>query len=98
MAEVRPGPPSRPSGGGPRRGPRHSGIYYVTQVTHSISTDHYATDRGWRNAVGLTGAELFIDPWRRSHEDDVVNQTMLPPPRWNVRPTASTEVPRPGDQ
>jgi hypothetical protein len=57
---LRPGLPVAVRGAGRE----HSGIYYVTQVTHSISTDHY-TQRfeGWRNAVGLTGAELFIDPF-----------------------------------
>ena len=47
------------------RGPgrQHSGNYYVTQVTHTISVDGY-TQRfdSWRNAVGLTGAEVFVDP------------------------------------
>jgi len=57
---LRPGLPVAVRGAGRE----HSGIYYVTQVTHSISTDHY-TQRfeAWRNAVGLTGAELFIDPY-----------------------------------
>jgi hypothetical protein len=40
-----------------------SGPYYVTAVTHRITRDSY-TQRfsAWRNAVGLTGAEVFIDP------------------------------------
>jgi hypothetical protein len=44
-------------------GRQYSGNYYVTRVSHSISTDHY-TQRfeAWRNAVGLTGAEQFFDP------------------------------------
>jgi hypothetical protein len=44
-------------------GRQYSGNYYVTRVTHSIATDHYTqTFDAWRNAVGLTGAELFVDP------------------------------------
>ncbi len=44
-------------------GRQYSGNYYVTRVAHSLSTDHY-TQRfeAWRNAVGLTGAEQFVDP------------------------------------
>lgn len=44
-------------------GRQYSGNYYVTRVSHSLSTDHY-TQRfeAWRNAVGLTGAEQFFDP------------------------------------
>ena len=40
-----------------------SGLYYVTQVTHTLSNDRY-TQRfeAWRNAVGLTDAEPFLDP------------------------------------
>jgi hypothetical protein len=56
---LRPGLPVAVRGAGRE----YSGIYYVTRVSHSISTDHY-TQRfeGWRNALGLTGAELFVDP------------------------------------
>ena len=44
-------------------GRQMSGLYYVTHVTHSISQDEYTQSfRAWRNAVGLTGAEVFIDP------------------------------------
>lgn len=44
-------------------GRQMSGLYYVTDVSHRISRDSY-TQRfsAWRNAVGLTGAEVFIDP------------------------------------
>jgi len=44
-------------------GRQMSGLYYVTRVTHRISRDAY-TQRfaAWRNAVGLTGTEVFIDP------------------------------------
>jgi hypothetical protein len=44
-------------------GRQHSGNYYVTKVTHTIQRGSY-TQRfeAWRNAVGLTGAELFFDP------------------------------------
>lgn len=44
-------------------GRQHSGNYYVTKVSHSIARGHY-TQRfeAWRNGVGLTGTELFIDP------------------------------------
>jgi len=44
-------------------GRQMSGLYYVTHVTHRISRDEYTQSfRAWRNAVGLTGAEVFIDP------------------------------------
>jgi hypothetical protein len=44
-------------------GREHSGLYYVTSVTHRISRDDYVQSfSAWRNAVGLTGAEIFIDP------------------------------------
>lgn len=57
---LRPGLPVAVRGAGRQ----YSGIYYVTQVTHSISTDHYTQRfQGWRNALGLTGAELFVDPF-----------------------------------
>jgi hypothetical protein len=56
---LRPGLPVLVRGAGRQ----HSGLYYVSQVTHTISTDRY-TQRfeAWRNAVGLTGAEIFVDP------------------------------------
>jgi hypothetical protein len=44
-------------------GSQHSGNYYVTKVTHTIKRGSYdQAFEAWRNAVGLTGAELFIDP------------------------------------
>lgn len=44
-------------------GRQDSGLYYVTHVTHRIGPDGYEQSfRAWRNAVGLTGAELFVDP------------------------------------
>jgi hypothetical protein len=44
-------------------GRQHSGLYYVTSVTHRISRDDYVQSfSAWRNAVGLTGAEVFTDP------------------------------------
>jgi hypothetical protein len=44
-------------------GRQHSGNYYVTKVTHDIARGHYRQRfEAWRNAVGLTGAELFVDP------------------------------------
>lgn len=44
-------------------GRQMSGLYYVTSVTHRISRDAYTQSfSAWRNAVGLTGAEVFIDP------------------------------------
>ena len=56
---LRPGLPVAVRGAGRE----HSGNYYVTRVTHSVSTDHYTQSFDvWRNAVGLTGAELFVDP------------------------------------
>lgn len=45
-------------------GRENSGLYYVDSVTHRISRDDYVQSfTGWRNAVGLTGAELFFDPF-----------------------------------
>ena len=44
-------------------GRQNSGLYYVQSVTHRISRDDYQQDfTAWRNAVGLTGAEVFVDP------------------------------------
>ncbi len=44
-------------------GRQMSGLYYVTSVTHRVSRDGYTQQfSAWRNAVGLTGAEVFIDP------------------------------------
>lgn len=44
-------------------GRQHSGMYMVDRVTHRISRDDYKQSVGmWRNAVGLTGAEIFVDP------------------------------------
>jgi hypothetical protein len=41
----------------------HSGLYYVQSVTHRITRDRYTQSfSAWRNAVGLTGAEVFFDP------------------------------------
>jgi hypothetical protein len=56
---LRPGLPVTIRGAGRQ----HSGNYYVTKVTHTIERGRY-TQRfeAWRNSVGLTGAELFIDP------------------------------------
>lgn len=44
-------------------GRQNSGLYYVTSVNHKISRDDYTQSfTAYRNAVGLTGAEVFIDP------------------------------------
>lgn len=44
-------------------GRQMSGLYYVTRVTHHINRDGYTQNfSAWRNAVGLTGAEVFVDP------------------------------------
>ena len=44
-------------------GRQHSGLYQVESVTHRISRDEYRQSVSlWRNAVGLTGAEVFVDP------------------------------------
>jgi hypothetical protein len=44
-------------------GRQHSGLYYVKSVTHRITRDNYTQSfSAWRNAVGLTGLELFFDP------------------------------------
>jgi hypothetical protein len=55
---LRPGLPVAVRGAGLE----HSGYYYVTQVKHTLSNDKYTQHfDAWRNAVRLTGAELFID-------------------------------------
>jgi hypothetical protein len=44
-------------------GRRDSGLYQVQRVTHRISRDGYEQSfSATRNAVGLTGAEVFVDP------------------------------------
>jgi hypothetical protein len=44
-------------------GRQMSGLYYLSRVSHTITRDAYSQRfSGWRNAVGLTGAEVFIDP------------------------------------
>ncbi|HWL93698.1 MAG TPA: hypothetical protein VNT79_09185 [Phycisphaerae bacterium] len=44
-------------------GRRDSGVYQVERVTHRISRDNYTQNfTATRNALGLTGAELFFDP------------------------------------
>lgn len=44
-------------------GRQHSGLYYVTQVAHHVTKAGYTQRfQALRNAVGLTGAEVFIDP------------------------------------
>jgi len=44
-------------------GRRDSGLYQIDKVTHQISRDGYDQSfTAWRNAVGLTGAEVFLDP------------------------------------
>ena len=44
-------------------GRQYSGLYYLISVTHRISHNGYTQSfSAWRNAVGLTGAEVFIDP------------------------------------
>lgn len=44
-------------------GRQHSGPYLITSVSHRISRDSYTQNfQAMRNAVGLTGAEVFIDP------------------------------------
>lgn len=56
---LRPGLPVLVRGAGRQ----NSGLYYVNEVRHVISEDGYSqTFQCWRNAVGLTGAEVFIDP------------------------------------
>jgi Phage tail baseplate hub (GPD) len=57
---LRPGLPIAVRGAGRE----HSGTYYVTQVSHTLSNDKYTQHfDAWRNAVGLSGAELFVDPF-----------------------------------
>jgi hypothetical protein len=44
-------------------GRQHSGLYLVTGVSHRMSRAGYSQSfRAMRNAVGLTGAEVFVDP------------------------------------
>lgn len=44
-------------------GRQMSGSYYITSVSHRISRDGYTQSfSAWRNAVGLNGTEVFIDP------------------------------------
>jgi hypothetical protein len=44
-------------------GRAHSGSWYVTTVSHGISTGAWTQSfRATRNALGLTGAEVFLDP------------------------------------
>ena len=44
-------------------GRAHSGTWYVTSVSHSISRDAWTQAfQASRNALGLTGAEVFVDP------------------------------------
>lgn len=44
-------------------GRQHSGMYLITSVSHRISRESYTQSfQAKRNAVGLTGAEVFIDP------------------------------------
>lgn len=55
---LRPGLPVLVRGAGRE----HSGTYYVTSVTHNLSRDgHTQSINAWRNAVGLTGTEVFVD-------------------------------------
>ena len=56
----------RPAPGRPRQRPRRRARaqrpYYLTRVRHTIGRDSYAQEfEGVRNAVGLTGAELFVE-------------------------------------
>ncbi|MFZ1425837.1 MAG: hypothetical protein WAS21_03595 [Geminicoccaceae bacterium] len=56
---LRPGLPVAIRGAGRQ----HSGNYYVAKVTHRIERGRYEQRfEAWRNGVGLTGAELFLDP------------------------------------
>lgn len=44
-------------------GKQNSGDYYVQSVTHRITADGYRQRfTAWRNAVGLKGTEMFVDP------------------------------------
>jgi hypothetical protein len=56
---LRPGLPVLVRGAGRA----YSGVWYVTRVSHSISTGAWTQSfNATRNALGLTGAEIFIDP------------------------------------
>ncbi|MEA2560676.1 MAG: hypothetical protein QOH06_2180 [Acidobacteriota bacterium] len=55
---LRPGLPVLVRGAGRE----HSGLYYVTQIRHEISDQgHSQIFEAWRNSVGLTGTEAFVD-------------------------------------
>jgi phage protein D len=44
-------------------GRAHSGKWYVTSVSHSISREAWTQSfQATRNALGLTGTEVFVDP------------------------------------
>ncbi len=44
-------------------GRQHSGLYQVDRVTHRLTRDDYTQSVSmWRNAVQLTGQEIFVDP------------------------------------
>ena len=56
---LRPGLPVLVRGAGRA----HGGTWYVTSVSHNISTAAWTQSfRATRNALGLTGAEVFVDP------------------------------------
>ena len=56
---LRPGLPVAIRGAGRA----HSGTWYVESVSHSITTGAWTQQfQASRNAMGLTGAEIFIDP------------------------------------
>lgn len=56
---LRPGLPVSVRGAGMQ----HSGNYYVTRVAHRIERGGWEQRfEAWRNGVGLTGTERFIDP------------------------------------
>src|SRR5690606_2295550 len=56
---LRPGLPVLVRGAGRQ----NSGLYYVNEVRHVISGGGYSRPcQCWRSAVGLTGAEVFIEP------------------------------------
>ena len=61
---LRPGLPVAVRGAGMQ----HSGNYYVTRVSHRIERGGWEQRfEAWRNGVGLTGVESFVDPLAALH-------------------------------
>ena len=74
-------------------GRQHSGLYYVESVTHNITRDEYKQSVSlWRNAVGLTGAEVFGRPAGGRLRRREKTWKTDPDPHCAKRSTASTRA------